>query len=432
MITGYRSISWPARLALVLAIACTGAATLTAPVVSAAPGASAGAKAGAPKVNIVESDQTGLEMYFKPYAKDEGGRVAVPNVEVIAMPEYHGVSEDGSERTIDKRLTVVVQDRAHQFWPVIMRLSKKDAAAFYDGLDQAAKMREDSGKFAKLFSKGDAAKEKEILADIERTNAERGAAVLNMRHGALKLQDENMASLPKEAVVQVRMPGEMDHRTTIWINGAPDGAGWYMVVYANQQTVETLRDQLGRILGRRTGAPASAAGNIIKSRLLTAGLAMNQWQCAELAANSSFKVSAMLDSNGPAGVMLSLVDGQTERTAAEVVLTREAAKTMAGQIRSLIAERQTAGKASKSAGTMEACVAALPYTIRGDGSVDLPVGIDMQVLPVYRGVRPDGANITDERVTIVANDGVRSFWPLLARVDDDVARKLAEDLLKTE
>ena len=62
------------------------------------------------------------------------------------------------------------------------------------------------------------------------------------------------------------MPGEMDHRTTIWIN-ALDGSGWYAVVCADQTTTEKLRDQVGRILGKDPGMALQQHTGVISAHL---------------------------------------------------------------------------------------------------------------------------------------------------------------------
>lgn len=439
MITRYRSMSGRSGAVWTLGLACAAIVGVGAPLVSAndhllaaaittddATAVASKAQGAPPKVNVVDSDTTAFELYFKPYTKDEGGRVAVPNVELIAMPQYHGVSEDGTQQTIDKRVTVVVQDRAKQFWPVIMRLSKAEAREFYAQINQAADKKLDASTFAKRFAKGDAKKEAEILADIIKSDQDRGPAVLNMRHGVVELKDGNMATLPPDARLQVRLPGELDHRATIWINGAPDGAGWYSVVYADQRTIEGLRTQLGRILG--VAQASSNSDGVSRARLLTNGVKLNEWKCGDLAKNSTFQVLRVAEAKGPSSIRLSLIDGQSRKAAAEVDLSADGARALAAQIEKLLADRAAKGTKSATEGTMESCIAAMPYTIDAEGTVTLPAGIQMQALPRYHGVKEDGSRILDDRITIIANDEAQSFWPILARIDDDLARRLAADL----
>jgi hypothetical protein len=417
MITRFRPASKMQSALIGAALCVVAVVNLTAPVVGAAP-----------KVKVVDSDETAFELYFKPYEKNQNGHVAVPNVELMAMPEYHGASMDGQERTIDKRFTLVVQDRRASFWPVIMRLSKKDANALFDKLDQAAKTREDAQAFAKRLSRGDAAKEAEVLAEMLKSDRERGPAVLNMRHGEIALKNDNMATLPAGARLEVKMPGEMDHRTTIWINGAPDGAGWYTVVYADQTTIEKLRDQMAGILRRKVSraADAGVTGSEIKTRLLIGGLKLNEYGYGEIATNSSFKVQAIKDSKGAQGARLSLINGASGQPVAEAVLDRPSVFRLASDVRMLLAQRDAGGSTTR--GTMTAGVATKPYEIGEGGIVELPTGLMLRALPQYNGVNLDGTEIVDKRITIVADDNANHFWPILARVDDDIARKLADDL----
>lgn len=435
MITRYRTRSGRSGAMWAAGLACATIIGISAPLVSAndnplvaksANQAGVKGQGAQPKVNVIESDANAFELYFKPYTKDEGGRVSVPNVELLAMAQYHGVSEDGSQQTIDKRVTVVVQDRANQFWPVIMRLSKDQARAFYDQISQAADTKLEVGDFAKRFAKGDAKKEAEILADMIKSDQERGPAVLNMRHGAVELKDGNMATLPPEAKLEVRMPGQLDHRATIWINGAPDGAGWYTVVYADQRTIEGLRTQLGRILG--IAQASNNSGGVSRARLLTNGVKLNEWKCGDLAKNSTFQVLRVAEAKGPSSIRMSLIDGQSRKAAAEVDLNTDAARALAAQIEKLLADRAAKGAKSATEGTMDSCIAAMPYAIDGEGVVTLPGGIAMQALPRYHGVKEDGSKILDDRITIIASDEAQSFWPILTRIDDDIARRLAADL----
>jgi beta-lactamase regulating signal transducer with metallopeptidase domain len=421
MITRFRPTSRWSNVAALGALSLAAVAGLTGPSALAQP------RDSGAKLHIVDSDQTRFELYFKPYKKNEAGHVAVKNVELVAMPRYHGVNEDGTERTIDSRFTLVVQDAAEQFWPVICRLSKKDAANLYDALDQAAKMRLDAKQFAGRLARGDAQKQTDILAEILQAERDRGPAVLNMRHGAVALQDDNMAALPEDARLEVKMPGEMDYRTTLWINGARDGSGWYAVVYADQTTTEKLRDQVGRILGKDPGMALQQHTGVISAHLLTAGVKLNEYKCGDLAQNSRFSV-AKVEKNA---ARLSLADGASGNPVAEVVLSESGARGLISELRAHLDQRrgqrkQTYGQ-KETTGKMTACIAAQPYEIGKDGRVELGV-VTIRALPSYNGVNLDGSQIVDSRITIVADDEARGFWPILARVDDDVASKLADDL----
>ena len=72
-------------------------------------------------------------------------------------------------------------------------------------------------------------------------------------------------------------------------------------------------------------------------------------------------------------------------------------------------------------------IGTVPYERDTLGRVELPQRVAWKVLPAYRGVRDDGV-FTDNRITLVLEDRERSFWPIVARLDDDEARQLTNTL----
>ncbi|HLO41307.1 MAG TPA: serine hydrolase domain-containing protein [Phycisphaerales bacterium] len=72
------------------------------------------------------------------YRADESGRIVLPeDVAIAVMPGYHGTGKDG-ESVVDARPTIVVQDAANGFWPVILILDHDEARELVKQLRLAA------------------------------------------------------------------------------------------------------------------------------------------------------------------------------------------------------------------------------------------------------------------------------------------------------
>lgn len=396
---------------------------LTGPVTGAPPTTSTPGKDGY-TTQIVNTDTSAYEMYFKPYEKNANGHIAVPNVQLVALPEYHGVDDTNKLRIIDKRITLVVQDAANSFWPVIMRLSKADAERIYDELDAAARTTLDHKAWAERLAKGDAQKASAILAEVIATDKSRGAAVLNMQQNGAPSADGNMVTLPANTSLQIKVPGQFDHRATIWLTADGTPASWFAVVYADQPSITALRDQFARVLKR----PLRREGgdDTLAPKLFTKQVKLNEHSYGDLAPNSSFKVEIRSKQGGQLPwIKVNLIDGASGQVAAQISLSPSQAIQFHTSLTTLLSERR---KPSSTTGTMIAGIGAKPYAINDDGSVDLPENIGLTVLPSYHGINLDGKQILDERITIVADDAAVGFWPILARVDDDIARKLSNDI----
>ena len=71
-----------------------------------------------------------------------------------------------------------------------------------------------------------------------------------------------------------------------------------------------------------------------------------------------------------------------------------------------------------------------PYNAGEHKAFPLPADVRWNVLPVYLGINAEGERFTVDRITIVLEDEANSFWPLVARLDDDEATAL-HDALQT-
>jgi len=75
------------------------------------------------------------------YAIDDNGRVELaPGVRLQAMHEYRGQGEDGVV-SIDPRVTIVLDDRAERFWPLVARVDLDAAKALRTDLQMLVEGR---------------------------------------------------------------------------------------------------------------------------------------------------------------------------------------------------------------------------------------------------------------------------------------------------
>lgn len=93
------------------------------------------------------------------------------------------------------------------------------------------------------------------------------------------------------------------------------------------------------------------------------------------------------------------------------------------------AEEATPGKAHLPIDPgMNVMIATKPYRLNEHGLAHLPAAARWRVLPRYVGVDEAGAQTTDDRMTLVLMDQEHSFWPVIARMDLEVAEELVRQL----
>ncbi len=77
---------------------------------------------------------------------------------------------------------------------------------------------------------------------------------------------------------------------------------------------------------------------------------------------------------------------------------------------------------------MNVMIATKPYEFNEHGTAHLPAGVTWRVLPRYVGMSAGGQRTVDDRITLVLQDAENGFWPVIARMDIDVAERLVAEL----
>lgn len=75
-------------------------------------------------------------VYTYPYTLPEDRRLVLDALEIDIMPQYVGVTADGEEIT-DNRLTLILIDRGHRFWPVMVKMDLPAARELAEALRSA-------------------------------------------------------------------------------------------------------------------------------------------------------------------------------------------------------------------------------------------------------------------------------------------------------
>jgi CubicO group peptidase (beta-lactamase class C family) len=130
---------------------------------------------------------------------------------------------------------------------------------------------------------------------------------------------------------------------------------------------------------------------------------------------TSWKVASK---GGP--VLLTLHDDAKGHALARVHLP-------AGEARRLLAslEKYLRGRGAAE-GNTEAGVYLMPY--RDRKRIELTEDVVIDVMPRYSGRGEDGKPIVDPRITLFLMDRPRRFWPLMVKMSDAMAHRLAKDL----
>jgi len=81
-----------------------------------------------------------------------------------------------------------------------------------------------------------------------------------------------------------------------------------------------------------------------------------------------------------------------------------------------------------SARAADVTLAVRPYAEGAHQSYALPDTMRFRVLPQYHGVRANGEEFTIDRVTLVLEDEPNRFWPMVARLTDEEAQQLHDQL----
>lgn len=114
------------------------------------------------------------------------------------------------------------------------------------------------------------------------------------------------------------------------------------------------------------------------------------------------------------------------KTMAEIVVPAGQAVAIAGKIDAALKGKRA--KDGKNAGKTSGGVFTMPYTAEADGTIRLPESVVCEVMPNYSGMGEDGRVTVDPRTTLIIKDDDNGFWPVLVKMDDAAAAKLAREL----
>ena len=152
----------------------------------------------------------------------------------------------------------------------------------------------------------------------------------------------------------------------------------------------------------------------LELELNLSGLALNQWKAADVDNGVTCRVSA----DGP---RIRLEARKQGRTFAAVAMSKGIAKLLLGQIQGV----KPSGRAEEDSA---AVVATLPYKAEGD-TIRITSDLTWQVMPSYNGQNPDTGEVTtDNRLTVVAIDAGKGFWPLILKLGAPAAKDLETQL----
>jgi hypothetical protein len=124
-------------------------------------------------------------------------------------------------------------------------------------------------------------------------------------------------------------------------------------------------------------------------------------------------------------VLLTLRDGGKDHDLARIELPPEKARALADRLAAFL--RAGHGRGGKG---MAAGAYLQPYRL-DDGVVDIGDGLDIELMPQYRGQDEDGSVVVDDRITFALVDGIRGQWPIMAKMDRASAEKLLEGLKRS-
>ena len=363
--------------------------------------------------------ETSFGFCAKPYEADADKNINLGNgIGWHVQSRYLGVDPKGNS-SVDERLTMVLQDQAKSFWPVIVKFAPEARAQFEKDLAQAIRIRQ-----AALKEPGaDCAPEPATLD-----------AVLNFQGTALEdnacspFTDGRIAVQPMQAGT-AKQPIEVT-----WLIATPKspetnfGRVRMSVSHAQDllRHIESAAKQVGT-KPTETVAPARGDSQIsIYTRLLE----LDQFGASDL--RDKFEIHAFSHYRGSDEAGNVTIDNRV------TVVLANPAKSMWHMIAKLgpadaarfASELEAAVAARKDdavAGTA-AIIATAPYSIVDPGQLVIPADVTIKALPAYTNSGHTGAISVEKRVTIVIDDTKNSFYPMVVRLDAPAARTLLDEL----
>ncbi len=368
--------------------------------------------------------------YQNSKGKDSSGRAmwTLPKGATLeVLPEYRGVGEKG-EQFLDRRITIVLQDRASSFWAMIASLETDDARIFRDELDKAIPER--TRMLQRLGKKPD--------------DAEVKPARMTSRDPAGEFGEID-TKFPVRPAISGRTLSEP---ILITLSSVPPGAevrsdiAVELTVPEAQRLASALTTELGRrevakaidAAGRPTTSGPVTGRDIITDHFMFphSGIRANEFGVLLLPPRATFTVTADEPVTNPTGkdatdfrTVITLADDFKKVALVSRIPTADAL-ALANEIKRLAAEKRAAG-ALPGNGDSNIVVAPQIYKPDNAGMVHV-AGLSFMALPGYSGIDQNNQRITDDRITLVINDQANGFWPLVARLDLATAEKLAADI----
>lgn len=383
-----------------------------------------------PAAKPAEANPDVFGFYTQPYKADADGLVRLGDgVRWHVQSQYLGIDDQGT-RSVDDRLTVVLQDEPRSFWPVIMRLNPAEVEDFQKQLARAIENRRAE------MTKGAATlapEPKGLQATLSVERLEPDANGMSPHRRGRVVIDPAQPNLPHQSI-----------ELTWYVNTPASPQTNFGSVKMPVAVAEELLTQIAGTRARREGrpiiatpaAPARGAGSSIK--LYTKGLNRNEHGAGVLggAVMRVFPSYRGVDADGKP-VVDERITIVLDHPAAQMwhivaMIDDGAAARLIDRVR-LALEERARGDARPNAPkadprSTDIIVGTLPYKADADGIVTLPAATTFDVMPEYHGVKEDGTRIVDPRVTLILKDEAQSFWPLVARLGQDAADRFAQDL----
>jgi hypothetical protein len=73
---------------------------------------------------------------------------------------------------------------------------------------------------------------------------------------------------------------------------------------------------------------------------------------------------------------------------------------------------------------MDSALYIRPYSPDRNGSIALPRDVRWQLFPRYVGLRENNTHLIDERITLVLDDALYHFWPVIVKMSIAEAEQL--------
>ena len=161
--------------------------------------------------------------------------------------------------------------------------------------------------------------------------------------------------------------------------------------------------------------PAPAASLTIDVR----GYELNAYRAVVRTDEWVWRVAGQQD-----GIRLTLVNLLDDAQIARVDVPLPIAQKLGNDLRRVIENKPADTQAKTSTE-----IGVYLYAYQGKRSVAIE-GVDFRVMPRYSGRDDDGNLVVDDRITFIAMDAERSFWPVLSKLSDQAAADLLGDIEK--